>query len=50
MQQARFGCQNSGYASEDESTDYNDINQPDWMDVIKPITDFVEDSDFKFDD
>jgi hypothetical protein len=31
----------SGYASEDESTEDNDIDQPDWMDVIKPITDFV---------
>ena len=40
----------SGYASEDESIEDNDIDQPDWMDVIKPITDFVEDSDFKFDD
>lgn len=38
------------YASEDESTEYNDIDQPDWMDVIKAITDLVEDSDFKFDD
>jgi hypothetical protein len=45
--QVRFGCHNSGYASEDESTEDNDIDQPDWMDVIKPITDFVEDSDFK---